>query len=417
MEKAKTTSRKAKRAVREAEIRHRAKSLMGAMDERTRRLWAAAEVKVCGPRSISLVARATGMSRGAIRRGLAELAAPYKDVPAGRIRAPGAGAIPLIVKDPTLKKDLDRLIDPVSRGDPESPLRWTCKSLRNVADALRHRGHKVCPQTVANLLHSMKFSLQGNRKTQEGSNHPDRNAQFEHINATVTACLAEGQPAISVDTKKKELVGNYKNSGKEWRAKGSPEPVNVHDFPDPVLGKAAPYGVYDITDDSGWVSVGIDHDTAAFAVESIRRWWTLMGQSKYPQACTLLITADCGGSNGARVRLWKAELQKLADETSLEIRVCHFPPGTSKWNKIEHRLFSFISGNWRGRPLTDYQTIVELIAATKTRTGLSVRCELDTGDYPKGVKVTDKEMASLNITRHAFHGEWNYTISPRPTSE
>jgi len=413
----KATSRNAERAVQEAEIRHRAKALTGAMNERTRRLWAAAEAKACGHRSTSLVARAAGISRRAIRRGLAELSEPPKDLPAGRVRVPGAGAIPLIVKDPTLKKDLDRLIDPVSRGDPESALRWTCKSLRNLADALREQGHKACPQTVANVLHSMKFSLQGNRKTQEGSSHPDRNAQFEHINATVTSFLAEGQPALSVDTKKKELVGNYKNGGKEWNPKGSPEPVHVHDFPDPLLGKAAPYGVYDMADDSGWVSVGIDHDTAAFAVESIRRWWTRMGQSKYPQARTLLITADCGGSNGARVRLWKTELQKLADDTGLEVSVCHFPPGTSKWNKIEHRLFSFISGNWRGRPLTDYQTIVALIAATKTRTGLRVRCELDTGVYPQGVKVTDEDMASVNITRHSFHGEWNYTICPRQQPE
>lgn len=411
-----TTSRQVERAVRETEIRHRAEALKGTMDERARRLWAAAEVQACGPRSISLVARATGMSRAAIRRGRAELRDPPKDLPAGRVRAPGAGAIPLIVKNPALKDDLDRLIDPVTRGDPESPLRWTCKSLRNLADALRRKGHKICPQSLANVLHAMKYSLQGNRKSREGSRHPDRDAQFEHINATVASFLAEGEPAISVDTKKKELVGNYKNSGKEWNPKGSPEPVNVHDFPDPVLGRAAPYGVYDMADDSGWVSVGIDHDTAAFAVEGIRRWWNRMGQTKYPEARKLLITADCGGSNGARVRLWKTELQNFADETGLEVSVCHFPPGTSKWNKIEHRLFSFISGNWRGRPLTDYQTIVELIAATKTRTGLTVRCELDTRQYPKGVKVSDEEMSSLNITRHSFHGEWNYTISPRQQS-
>jgi hypothetical protein len=399
--------------MQETEIRRRAEALRGMMNERSRRLWAAAEVQTRGHRSISLVARATGMSRAAIRRGLAELRDPPKDLPADRVRAPGAGAIPLIVKDPTLKDDLDRLIDPVTRGDPESPLRWTCKSLRNLADALRQKGHKLCPQSVANLLHSMKYSLQGNRKTQEGSSHPDRDAQFQHIHATVTSFLAETEPAISVDTKKKELVGSYKNGGKEWNPKGSPEPVNVHDFPDPRRGKVAPYGVYDMADDSGWVSVGIDHDTASFAVESIRRWWNRMGQLKYPQARKLLITADCGGSNGARVRLWKIELQNLADETGLEVSVCHLPPGTSKWNKIEHRLFSFISGNWRGRPLTDYKTIVELIASTKTRTGLTVRCELDTQLYPKGVKVSDEQMARLNITRHPFHGEWNYTISPR----
>ncbi len=409
----KITSRQAERVVQETEIRRRAEALRGTMNERSRRLWAAAEVQVRGPRSISLVARATGMSRAAIRRGVAELRDPPKDLPPDRVRAPGAGAIPLIVKNPTLKDDLDRLIDPVTRGDPESPLRWTCKSLRNLADALRQKGHQLCPQSVANLLHSMKYSLQGNRKTQEGSSHPDRDAQFQHIHATVTSFLAETEPAISVDTKKKELVGRYKNGGKEWNPKGSPEPVNVHDFPDPALGKVAPYGVYDMADDSGWVSVGIDHDTASFAVESIRRWWNRMGQRKYPQARKLLITADCGGSNGARVRLWKIELQHLADETGLEVSVCHLPPGTSKWNKIEHRLFSFISSNWRGRPLTDYKTIVELIASTKTRTGLTVRCELDTQPYPKGVKVSDEEMASLNITRHPFHGEWNYTISPR----
>jgi hypothetical protein len=398
-------------AMLEPEIRKRYEMLKPTFNERTRRLWAAAEAKAAGPGAISVVARATGVSHRAIVQGIRELDKPPQEIQSSRIRRPGGGAPTLVAKNPTIKADLDRLIDPLTRGDPESPLRWSCKSVRKLADSLREIGHKICPQSVANLLHSMGYSLQANRKTKEGTNHPDRNEQFEYVNEATKAFIAQGEPAISVDTKKKELVGEFKNNGREWNPQGSPEAVNVHDFPTGA-GKVAPYGVYDLADNSGWVSVGIDHDTAAFAVESIRKWWSLMGRDRYPCARKLLITADSGGSNGARVRLWKTELQRLANETGLAITVCHLPPGTSKWNKIEHRLFSFISMNWRGRPLTDYQTIVELIGSTKTRTGLKVRCQLDTGQYPKGIKIPDKAMKELNISRHAFHGEWNYTISP-----
>ena len=398
-------------AMQEPEIRKRYEMLKPTFNERTRRLWAAAEAKAAGPGSISLIAKATGVSHRAILQGIRELDNPPQELRPNGIRRPGGGAPTLVAKNPSIKDDLDRLIDPVTRGDPESPLRWTCKSVRRLAVSLREIGHKICPQSVANLLHSMGYSLQVNRKNKEGANHPDRNEQFEHISETTKRFIAEGEPAISVDTKKKELVGEFKNNGREWNPQGSPETVNVHDFPTED-GKVAPYGVYDLADNSGWVSVGIDHDTAAFAVESIRRWWSMMGQDRYPRATKLLITADSGGSNGARVRLWKTELQQLANETGLAITVCHLPPGTSKWNKIEHRLFSFISMNWRGRPLTDYQTIVSLIGSTKTSTGLEVRCQLDTRQYPKGIKIPDKVMAQLNIVRHTFHGEWNYTISP-----
>ena len=398
-------------AMQEPEIRKRYEMLKPTFNERTRRLWAAAEAKAAGPGSISLIAKATGVSHRAILRGIRELDNPPQELRPNGIRRPGGGAPTLVAKNPSIKDDLDRLIDPVTRGDPESPLRWTCKSVRRLADSLREIGHKICPQSVANLLHSMGYSLQVNRKNKEGANHPDRNEQFEHISETTKSFIAEGEPAISVDTKKKELVGAFKNNGREWNPQGSPETVNVHDFPTED-GKVAPYGVYDLADNSGWVSVGIDHDTAAFAVESIRRWWSMMGQDRYPRATKLLITADSGGSNGARVRLWKTELQQLANETGLAITVCHLPPGTSKWNKIEHRLFSFISMNWRGRPLTDYQTIVSLIGSTKTSTGLEVRCQLDTRQYPKGIKIPDRVMAQLNIVRYTFHGEWNYTIYP-----
>ena len=329
-----------------------------------------------------------------------------------RVRRPGGGRKRLVDIDAALQRDLEALLAPYSRGDPQSPLRWTCKSVRQLAAELQGQGHGISHTVVAELLQQMGYSLQGNRKTLEGSAHPDRNGQCEHINQRVEAAQAGGQPVISVDTKKKELVGDFKNGGREWRPKGQPEAVRVHDFVIPELGRAAPYGIYDLTDNTGWVNVGIDHDTAAFAVESIRRWWLAMGRPRYPAATQLLITADGGGSNGYRVRLWKQQLQELANQTGLAISVCHFPPGTSKWNKIEHRLFSFITQNWRGKPLVSHEVIVQLIAATRTATGLQVRCELDTNTYPQGVKVPDQEMAQLNLTRDEFHGEWNYTLAP-----
>ena len=330
-----------------------------------------------------------------------------------RIRRPGGGRKRTTDTDPTLRRDLERLVEPVTRGDPESPLRWTCKSVRKLAEELRGIGHAVSHQLVAELLHELEYSLQANRKVLEGSQHPDRNAQFEYLNDQVQRQVAAGQPAISVDAKKKELVGPFKNGGRELRPKGQPEPVRVHDFADKDLGRATPYGVYDLARNQGWVTVGIDHDTAEFAVASIQHWWQTLGQAAYPGATSLLITADGGGSNGSRLRLWKLELQRFADETGLELRVCHLPPGTSKWNKIEHRLFSYITQNWRGKPLVSYQTIVSLIAATRTRNGLTVQCELDEGTYPTGRKVTDAELASVNLDRDEFHGDWNYRIRPR----
>jgi hypothetical protein len=318
-----------------------------------------------------------------------------------------------VLTDATLLADLKELVEPATRGDPAAPLLWTAKSLRNLAAGLRALGHRISHNVVADLLRGLGYSLQANRKTREGTNHPDRNAQFGYINKKVKQALAAGEPAISVDTKKKELVGDFKNGGREYHPKGQPEPVRVHDFVIPELGRAAPYGVYDIAHNTGWVSVGIDHDTASFAVNAIRRWWKTMGRLRYRQATRLLITADCGGSNGVRVRLWKRELQKLANELGIAITVCHLPPGTSKWNKIEHRLFSFITQNWRGRPLLSHQAIVQLIAATTTDTGLKVRCELDRKIYPAGVKVTAAEMDAINILRHKFHGDWNYTIRPQ----
>jgi transposase len=331
----------------------------------------------------------------------------------GRIRREGAGRPRAVERDPTLRRDLEALIEPTSRGDPESALRWTTKSVRRLAEELNRQGHAVTYPTVSKLLHEMGYSLQANRKVLEGSAHPDRNAQFEHLHAAVQLQLSLGEPVISVDTKKKELVGPFKNGGRELRPKGEPERVRVHDFLIPELGRVSPYGVYDQGQNEAWVSVGTDHDTAAFAVESIRRWWQTMGNAAYPAAKRLLITADGGGSNGYRVRLWKFELQKLADETGLEIAVCHLPPGTSKWNKIEHRLFSAISQNWRGKPLISHEVVVNLIAATTTRTGLKVRSELDTGTYPSGVKISDEVMETLQLRQDAFHGEWNYTLLPR----
>jgi len=393
-------------------IKQRFTSLEPFLNERQRRLHAATEALALGYGGVSTVARATGVSRRAIARGLRELTT--SDTATGeRIRRPGGGRKRTTSVDATLLADLERLVEPLSRGDPESPLRWTCKSVRKLAAALMQQGHQVSHALVAKLLKELGYSLQANRKTREGSAHPDRNAQFEHINAATQAFQAAGQPVISVDTKKKEAVGDFKNAGRELRPQGEPEIVRVHDFVIPELGKVAPYGVYDVTHNLGWVNVGIDHDTAAFAVESIRRWWRQLGEPLYPTARRLLLTADGGGSNGSRVRLWKIELQKLADETGLELSVCHLPPGTSKWNKIEHRLFSYISQNWRGKPLISHAVIVSLIAATTTKPGLKVWCDLDTQKYPTGVVVTDEELAQVNLKRDDFHGEWNYTISPR----
>jgi len=374
-------------------------------------LLAAAESLAIGRGGISAVSRVTGLSRPVIRQGVVELK-DTKSVLSGRVRRPGGGRKKIRQRDPAVVTDLEKLVEPVTRGDPESPLRWTCKSVRRLAQELTHQGHQISYPVVAELLNELGYSLQANRKTKEGQQHPDRNAQFEYINRKVKRFLADRQPVISVDTKKKELVGDFKNGGREVRPQGDPERVRVHDFLIKGLGRATPYGVYDLAQNSGWVSVGVDHDTATFAVESIRRWWSSMGQSVYPRARRLLITADGGGSNGARVRLWKLELQKLADETGLRIAICHFPPGTSKWNKIEHRLFSFISQNWRGKPLISFEVIVNLIAATTTGKGLQVRSELDTNTYPAGVKVSDKEFAQVRLKPDAFHGEWNYAIQP-----
>ncbi len=386
------------------------------LDERSRRQLVAAESKAWGQRGVSAVSRATGVSRQVIRQGLAELQQPVVHPP-GRIRRPGGGRKKAVEKDPTLAAELEKLVEPTTRGDPESPLRWTCKSVRKLAAELQRRGHKISYPVVAQLLHEMDYSLQGNRKTKEGTSHPDRNAQFEHIQERVQHYIREKQPVISVDTKKKELVGDFKNGGREWRPQGDPQRVRVHDFRIEELGRATHYGIYDLAQNSGWVSVGVAHDTASFAVETIRRWWYAVGQPKYPRASRLLITADSGGSNGSRLRLWKFELQGLADEIGLRIAVCHFPPGTSKWNKIEHRLFSFISQNWRGQPLTSLGVIVSLIAGTTTTKGQKVHAELDTRPYPAGVKVSDKQMAQLHLRRDEFHGEWNYEILPRKTGQ
>jgi DDE family transposase len=387
--------------------------LKAQLDERLRRCVAAAEAEALGPRGIAVVSRATGVSPRAIRRGLSELREDRPPGTAGRIRQPGGGRKRATDKDPTLRLDLERLVEPTTRGDPESPLRWTCKSVRQLADALHTQGHQASHQLVSELLTDLGYSLQGNRKTIEGTTHPDRNAQFEYINRQVRQCLRTGDPVISVDTKKKELVGNFKNSGRERRPTGEPERVLIHDFVVPELGRAIPYGVYDIGRNTGWVSVGLDHDTASFAVESIRRWWRHMGRPAYRHARRLLITADAGGSNGPRLRLWRLELQHLANELGIPITVCHFPPGTSKWNKIEHRLFSFISMNWRGKPLISYQVIVSLIVATTTVTGLRVNAKLDTHHYPAGVRVRDADLERVNYKPARFHGDWNYTISPQ----
>src|SRR5581483_2281626 len=395
-----------------AGIKTRYQALRSVLDERTRRLVAAAESQAIGRGGISAVSRVTGLSLPVIRQGLAELKKPSALTP-GRIRRQGGGRKKAAVKDASLKLDLESLLESTTRGDPEAPLRWTCKSVRQLSSELQRKKHRVSHQVVADLLHQLGYSLQANRKSKEGADHPDRNAQFEHLNGKVKWCLRRRQPVISVDTKKRELVGEFKNNGRELRPQRNPELVRVHDFVDPNLGRATPYGIYDMGRNSGWVSVGMDRDTAEFAVETIRRWWRCMGRPAYPQATRLLITADAGGSNGSRLRLWKTELQKLADETGLRIAVCHFPPGTSKWNKIEHRLFSYISQNWRGKPLRSFETIVNLIAATTTSTGLKIHAELNTGAYHAGIKVSDHELAQVQIRRDRFHGDWNYEIQPR----
>ncbi len=378
-----------------------------------RRLFLGAEALVVGRGGQAAVARATGAAPGTIRQGMRELRQVNAGTEKGRIRRAGGGRKRTVEQDPTLREDLERLVEPTTRGDPESPLRWTCKSVRRLSEELQRQGHTASHRMVAELLHEMGYSLQANQKTLEGSGHPDRNAQFEHLNRAIQLQLSLGEPVISVDTKKKELIGPFKNGGRELRPSKDPERVLVHDFLIPELGRASPYGVYDIGRNDAWVSVGTDHDTASFAVESIRRWWRSMGQPAYPQATRLLITADAGGSNGYRLRLWKLELQKLADEIGLEIAVCHFPPGTSKWNKIEHRMFSAISQNWRGKPLISHEVVVNLIGATTTRTGLRVRSELDATRYPAGLRVPDDELESIYLRKDPFHGEWNYSFLPR----
>jgi DDE family transposase len=404
------------RMIDQAPIRKRFTAIEPHLDERARRLLAATEARAAGYGGIAAVSQATGVAPSTIARGLQDLTAA-DPLPLGRVRRPGGGRKPLADDDPTLRADLLELVEPDARADPMSPLRWTCKSLRRLADELANRGHQVSRTVIGALLKAEKFSLQGNRKTREGSQHPDRDAQFGHINTRVKTALAESQPVISVDTKKKELVGDFKNPGRTWRPQDDPEEVRVYDFLSDALGRAIPYGVYDLAANDGWVSVGVDHDTAAFAVQTIRRWWQDSGRQRYPEAKRLVITADGGGSNGVRVRLWKRELQRLANELGIAIEVHHLPPGTSKWNKIEHRLFSFISQNWRATPLVSYRVIVDLISATTTKTGLSVCCELDPVEYPRGIAVLDAEMEALSIVRDSFHGEWNYTIRPQNMSD
>lgn len=406
-------------------IEEKYRALAGRLDEATLRLWAAVEARTLGRGGVSTVAKAIGMSRTTIYSGLQELvsapalASPppvVVGVPAKRrIRAEGGGRKRLTDKDSTLLNALDALVEPTARGDPQSPLRWTCKSTPRLAQELTEQGHPISQRSVCDLLAQLDYSLQSTRKTREGGNHPDRDAQFNHIACMAAQYQAAGDAVISVDTKKKELVGDFKNGGKEWQRKGEPEEVRVYDFIDPALGKVAPYGVYDVAANQGWVSVGINHDTAEFAVESIRRWWKEMGQSRYPNTRRLLITADCGGSNGYRVRLWKRELQKLADAIGINIQVCHFPPGTSKWNKIEHRMSCHITNNWRGRPLVSREVIVNLIGSTTTEAGLHIRSQLDENAYEAGLKVSDEEIAALAIERDEFHGEWNYRLRPRDT--
>jgi hypothetical protein len=393
-------------------LKEKLTALLPHLNERQRRLFLAAEARALGHGGVAQVARAAEVSRPTIQQGLRELTGSVG--PTERVRRVGGGRKSLAERNPVLLTDLEALVDPDTRGDPMSPLRWTCKSTRQLAGALQERGHLVGYRTVAALLDQAGYSLQAAVKTLEGNQHPDRDAQFHYLNDQVKAFLAAGQPAVSVDAKKKELVGTFKNGGREWQPQGQPEQVNVHDFPDKRVGKAIPYGVYDVGRNAGWVTVGRDHDTATFAVASLRRWWQAVGMDAYPGAERLLICADGGGSNGYRVRLWKVELQQFADATGLTVTVCHLPPGTSKWNKIEHRLFAHISMNWRGRPLISHEVVVDLIGATTTATGLQVQAELDPGAYPTKVKVSDNEFATVHLTPHAFHGEWNYTVTPRP---
>jgi hypothetical protein len=397
-------------------IQQKYQALSPLMDERMRRQWAATEAGALGWGGVSLVSNATGLARNTIGVGLRELdyrrSHPCETVSV-RIRGPGGGRKPKTQIDPGLQQALDTLVDSATRGHPESPLRWTCKSTAKLAEELTRQNHPVSDRTVATLLKESGYSLQANRKTREGSSHPDRNAQFEYIGRQVIACQRQNQPVVSVDTKKKELVGEFKNAGQEWHRQGQPLKVKVHDFPDKKLGKAIPYGVYDLASNEGWVSVGIDHDTAQFATASIRRWWQEMGCRRFPRATRLMITADGGGSNSSRNRLWKVELQKLANELGVALQVCHFPPGTSKWNKIEHRLFCFITKNWRGHPLTSYQVVVNLIGNTTTKTGLTVRAALDSSRYDTGIEVSDEQLARVRFVPAKFHGEWNYTIHPR----
>ncbi len=402
-------------------IRRKFELLDPVLDERSRRLWAGAEALAWGYGGIALVARATGLARATISDGCRELrggasAALPAPAPPGRIRRPGGGRKSLTERDPELAAALDALVDPLARGDPESPLRWTSKSTYQLAAALRAQGHPVGPWKVGQLLRDLGYSLQGTRKTKEGKQHRDRDAQFDHINQAARDFQARGQPVVSVDTKKKELVGDFANGGREWQACGCPEEVRGHDFPDKELGKAIPYGVYDLAANQGWVSVGVDHDTAAFAVATVGQWWQQMGKAQYPTATELLITADAGGSNGYRLRVWKVDLQAFADATGLSVSVCHFPPGTSKWNKIEHRMFSEITKNWRGRPLESHETILSLIGATRTATGLQIRAALDENPYPTGRVVSPEEFAQVQLEAASFHGEWNYTLRPRVLS-
>lgn len=398
----------------EATIVAKYATMKGLLDERGRRLWAASESRALGYGGDALVSAATGLARATIRAGRRELEAGVELN--SRIRRPGAGGPTLESKQPGLRDALERLVEPLSRGDPTSPLRWTSKSKANLATALTKRGWTVSATSVGRLLNAMGYSLQSVRKSTEGASHPDRDAQFEHINATAESFLARGEPVVSVDTKKKELVGDFKNAGKEWQPKGTPEQVLVHDFPDDATGKAIPYGVYDMARNEAYVSVGRDHDTPAFAVASIRQWWFTMGRKAYPDATELFITADAGGSNGYRARAWKVEVQDLADELGLRVRVSHFPPGTSKWNKIEHRVFCHITSNWRGKPLRTFETVVQLIGNTRTTTGLRVKARLDKGTYPTGVTFTEAEMNKLSLHKHDFHGEWNYELRPRRAS-
>ena len=399
------------RVMDEAVLEHKLSLVLPHLNERQWRMLLAAEAQSLGRGGISLVARAAKVSRPSIHRGLRELDEPSRSRE-GRARRPGGGRKRLKEKDPTLVAALESLVDPDTRGDPMSPLRWTCKSTRELAQTLTGQGHPVSHRVVGELLRAADYSLQANAKRLEGADHPDRDAQFRYLNAMVKSFLAEGLPVVSVDAKKKELVGPFKNGGREWQPKGEPEAVRVHDFPDPKLGKAIPYGIYDVGRNAGWVTVGRDHDTAGFAVACLHRWWQAVGVAVYPRANRLLICADGGGSNGYRVRLWKVELQRFATATGLRVTVCHLPPGTSKWNKIEHRLFSHISMNWRGRPLVSHEVIVELIGATTSQQGLRIQAELDAGSYPTQVKVTDEEMAAVHLAPHEFHGEWNYTIAP-----